>query len=65
MQCSKGVCNGLPYSKAFDTVKQDLLFYKLKLPPLYVYQVLNWFLSFLTNSGVKAPRKEALRSLFI
>ena len=30
------VC-GLPYSKAFDTVKQDLLFCKLKLPPLNVY----------------------------
>ena len=50
---------------AFDTAKQDLLFYKLKLPPLYVYQVLNWYLSFLTNRGVKAPRKEALLSLFI
>ena len=40
MQYSKGVCNGLPYSKAFDTVKKDLLFYKLKLPPFYVYQVI-------------------------
>lgn len=38
----------MDFSKAFDTVKHDLLFCKLKLLPLNPY-ILNWYLSFLTD----------------
>ena len=38
----------MDFSKAFDTVKHDLLFSKLKLLLLNPY-ILNWYLSFLND----------------
>ena len=38
----------MDFSKAFDTVKHDLLFSKLKLLPLNPY-IFNWYFSFLTD----------------
>ena len=46
--CNEVRLLAMDFSKAFDTVKHDMLFSKRKLLPLNPY-IFNWYLSFLTD----------------